>query len=72
MSKPGMQEEIEITVDGVTYRYSQLCEEAQAQAHSLQFVDAQIAELKAKLAVFQTARNAYQTALQQLVPRTQQ
>jgi hypothetical protein len=67
-----MQEEIEVTVDGVTYRMSELSDEAQAQVTSLQFVDAQIAELQAKLAVCPTARNAYQSALEQLVPRTRQ
>jgi DNA repair ATPase RecN len=67
-----MQDEVEVTVDGVTYKLSELSEEAQAQANNLQFVDAQIAELQAKLAVFQTARNAYQAALQQLVPRIHQ
>ncbi|WP_256078326.1 DUF6447 family protein [Massilia sp. YIM B04103] len=67
-----MNEEVEVTVDGVTYRLSELSEEAQAQATSLQYVDAQIADLQAKLAVFATARMAYQNALQQLVPRTRQ
>jgi hypothetical protein len=67
-----MKEEVEVTVDGLTFKLSELSEEAQAQATSLQFVDTQIAELHAKLAVYQTARNAYQSALQQLVPRTRQ
>lgn len=64
-----MGDTIEVTVDGVTYRFDELGEEAREQVTNLQFVDAQIAELNAKLAVFQTARNAYQAALQQLVPR---
>ncbi|NVE01391.1 DUF6447 family protein [Massilia sp. BJB1822] len=67
-----MDEEVEVTVDGVSYRFSELSEEAQAQASSLQYVEAQIADLNAKLAVFTTARMAYQNALQQLVPRTRQ
>jgi len=67
-----MQEEMEVTVDGVTFKFSELSEEAQAQATSLQFVDDQIADLHARLAVFQTARNSYQAALHQLVPRTHQ
>lgn len=69
---PDLHDEVEVTVDGVSYKFSDLCEQAQAQASSLQFCDTQIAELQAKLAVFQTARNAYQSALQQLVPRTHQ
>jgi hypothetical protein len=67
-----MQEELEITVNGVSFKLSELSEEAQEQANNLQFVDAQIANLQAKLAVFQTARNAYESALQQLLPRTHQ
>jgi len=68
----GNNEELEVTVDGVTFKFSELSEEAQAQVTNLQFVDAQIADMNAKLAVFQTARNSYQAALHQLVPRTHQ
>lgn len=67
-----MEDEVEVTVDGVTFKLNELSEEAQSQVNNLQFVDAQIAELNAKLAVFQTARIAYQNALQQLVPRVRQ
>lgn len=67
-----MQDELEVTVDGVTYKMDELDEEARQQVTSLQYVDAQIADLQARLAVFQTARNAYQAALSQLVPRTRQ
>lgn len=67
-----MQDELEVTVDGVTYKMDELDEEARQQVTSLQYVDAQIADLQASLAVFQTARNAYQAALSQLVPRTRQ
>jgi hypothetical protein len=67
-----MDEELEVTVDGISYKVSQLSAEAQAQVTNLQFVDAQMADLNAKLAVYQTARNAYQAALQQLVPRATQ
>ncbi|MYN30501.1 DUF6447 family protein [Duganella levis] len=67
-----MDDEIEVTVDGITYKLSELGDEAREQVTSLQFVEAQITELNAKLAVYQTARNAYQAALQQLVPRLKQ
>ncbi|EEF27482.1 conserved hypothetical protein [Ricinus communis] len=67
-----MEEETEVTVDGVTYKLSELSEAAREQVASLQFVEAQMTELNAKLAVYQTARNAYQAALQQLVPRLKQ
>lgn len=68
----GLNDEVDVTVDGVSYRLAELSQEAQAQVTSLQFVEAQIADMQAKLAVFQTARNAYQAALQQMVPRTRQ
>ncbi len=67
-----MEDEVEVTVDGVSYKVSELSEAAREQVANLQFVDAQMAELHSKLAVFQTARNAYQNALQQLVPRIKQ
>ncbi|MYM97353.1 DUF6447 family protein [Duganella vulcania] len=67
-----MDDEIEVTVDGISYKLSELSEAAQEQVANLRFVDAQMAELNAKLAVFQTARNAYQSVLQQLVPRVPQ
>lgn len=67
-----MDDEVEVTVDGISYKLSELSEAAQEQVANLQFVDAQMAELNAKLAVFQTARNAYQSVLQQLVPRVPQ
>lgn len=67
-----MDEELEVTVDGVSYKVGTLSEEAQVQVSNLQFVDAQMSDLNAKLAVYQTARNAYQAALQLLLPRTQQ
>lgn len=67
-----MQEEQEVTVDGVSYRLSDLSAAAREQVTSLRFVDAQMTELHAKLAVFQTARNAYEAALRELLPRTHQ
>lgn len=72
MNGDAMHDELEVTVDGVTYKMDELDEEARQQVNSLQYVDAQIADLQARLAVFQTARNAYQAALVQLVPRTRQ
>ncbi len=67
-----MDEQLEVTVDGVSYKVSTLSEAAQAQVENLRFVDAQMAELNSKLAVYQTARNSYQAALQQLLPHTRQ
>ncbi|MYM38687.1 hypothetical protein GTP27_05025 [Pseudoduganella sp. CY13W] len=67
-----MDDELEVTVDGISYKVADLSEEARAQVTSLQFVDAQMADLSAQLAIYQTARNAYQAALQQLLPRPKQ
>lgn len=67
-----MDDELEVTVDGISYKVSELSAEARGQVTNLQFVDAQMVALNAKLAVYQTARNAYQAALQQLVPRAPQ
>ncbi|MES2901301.1 MAG: hypothetical protein V4723_16335 [Pseudomonadota bacterium] len=63
---------LEITVDGVSYKYSQLGEAARAQVANLQFVEAEIARLNSMLAVMQTAKNAYNSALNELLPRTTQ
>ncbi len=67
-----MDDELEVTVSGITYRVRDLSAEAQGQVANLRFVEAQITELNSKLAVYQTARNAYQAALQQLIPHTRQ
>ncbi|MFA9215935.1 MAG: hypothetical protein ACEQSK_02415 [Sphingomonadaceae bacterium] len=67
-----MQDEVEITIDGISYRVSELSAEAQAQVANLQFVDTQMAQLQAQLAVYQTARNSYEHALHLLIPRTRQ
>ncbi len=65
-------EEIEVTVDGVSFRMDQLNEEARAQVISLQFVQAEIERLNAQLAVYATAKIAYQNALRNCVPRSTQ
>ena len=49
--------------NGQSYDLDELSDEARAQVTSLQFVDAEMVRLKAQLAVFQTARNAYLQAL---------
>jgi hypothetical protein len=67
-----IRNETEVTVDGVTFRLDQLSAEARAQVASLQFVQAEIERLNNKLAVYATARNAYQKALFDLVPRLAQ
>lgn len=65
-----MEEEIEVTVDGATFRVADLSPEAQAQVTNLKFVDAEIVKLNAQLAVYTTARMAYENALRAAVPRS--
>lgn len=65
-----MEEVEEVTVDGVSYRVSELGPEAQAQVQNLKFVDAEMAALNARLAVYTTARNAYEQALRLALPRS--
>lgn len=67
-----IEEQVEVTVDGVTYPYAKLNDEARRQVANIQFVDAEIVRLNNLLAVMQTARNTYQKALNEQVPRTAQ
>lgn len=48
-----------VTVDGVEYELDTLSDNAKAQLHSIQYVDAEITRLNAMLAAFQTARLSY-------------
>ena len=52
-----------ITVDGIEYNTEDLTENGKAQLASLQFLEAQMSKLKSEIAVYQTARNAYVSAL---------
>jgi uncharacterized small protein (DUF1192 family) len=66
------EKELEVTVNGTSYRVSELSSEAQTQVSNLRFVDAEIARLQAQLAVYTTARNAYENALREALPRSLQ
>lgn len=52
-----------ITVDGIEYNSEDLSDKGKAQLASLQFLEAQMRKLKAEIAVYQTARQAYVGAL---------
>ena len=52
-----------LVVNGKSYDLDKLSDEAKAQVASLQFVDAELVRLNAQIAVYQTARNAYVSAL---------
>ena len=56
-----------VTVDNKEYDFESLSEETRAQFVSLQFADQEIAQLQARLAAMQTARNAYAQALSNLL-----
>lgn len=53
-----------ITIDGREFDTDKMSADARNQLMSLQFTDQQIAQLQAKLAMAQTARNAYAKALE--------
>jgi hypothetical protein len=61
-----------ITIDHVEYDSESLSPEALGQLQSIQFVDSEVAKLNARIAAMNTARNAYATALQELLPAEQQ
>ena len=52
-----------ITVDGIEYNTEDLSENGKAQLASLQFLEVQMKKIKAEIAIYQTARSAYVTAL---------
>ncbi len=64
-----MDDEEEVTVDGVTFKVASLSEEARTQVNNLKFVETEIAAMQARLAVYTTAKLAYQNALRQELPR---
>ncbi|TWI68499.1 hypothetical protein LZ24_02469 [Desulfobotulus alkaliphilus] len=60
------QEGIEtITIDGKSYKLNELSEKARNQIINLRVTDQEIARLNQKLAIAQTARASYASALQQ-------
>jgi hypothetical protein len=52
-----------ITINGTNYTTAKLSAEAHAQVQNIQVVDAEIGRLQQQLAIAQTARNAYSSAL---------
>ena len=60
-----------LTIDDVEYDSESLSPEAMAQLQSIQFVDSEVARLNGRIAAMNTARNAYATALQELLPHDQ-
>ena len=61
-----------ITIGNLEYDTESLSPEALAQLQSIQFVDAEVAQLTGRIAAMNTARIAYATALQELLPQQQE
>jgi len=61
-------EPIKITIDDKEYLFDDLSDDAKAQIHSIQFVDSEINRLNALLAIANTAKIAYQSALKDAMP----
>jgi hypothetical protein len=60
-----------ININNVEYDTESLSPEALAQLQSIQFVDSEVARLSNQVAAMNTARMAYSSALQELLPSEQ-
>jgi hypothetical protein len=60
-----------VTIDGRTYEVDKLSGSARQQAANIHLVDQEIHRLQVQLAICQTARTAYATALQAALPKDQ-
>ena len=60
-----------INIDNIDYDLDTLSVEAKAHIASLQFVDAELQRLQAKIATLQTARAAYASALTEMLAQGQ-
>ena len=58
-----------ITVNDVTYQLSDLSEECIRELTSVKFCDEEIMRLNFKLAAITTAKNAYSTRANELLPK---
>ena len=58
-----------ITIDGTQYDLENLSEAAKSQLTNIQVTDQEIARLQQRLAIAQTARQAYARALQGELPQ---
>lgn len=58
-----------LTYNDKTYNVSELSEDARKQIVNVQATEAEIKRLQVQLAIAQTARNAYQQALVELLPK---
>mgnify|MGYP001403999928 FL=1 len=61
-----------VTINEIEYDTESFSQEALAQLQSIQFVEAEVAQLSARIAAMNTAKNAYAAALQELLPQKQE
>lgn len=64
-----MADKQQVTIDGVTYQQSELTTAAKIQLSHLRTAEQQIARIKQRLAIAQTARMAYADALKAELPK---
>lgn len=58
-----------VTIDGKEYDTEALSDDARNNMLNVQYCDQKLSELKRELAMAQTARNAYATALKGALPK---
>lgn len=58
-----------VTIDGRQFDLDTLSGEARQQAANIQVIDQEMARLKTRMQIYQTARNAFAVALQQALPK---
>lgn len=66
-----MEEIQKVTIDGKEYQLDSLNEDARNQLTNLRMADQRIAQLRADLALAQTARNAYARVLADNLPKSE-
>ena len=59
-----------ITVDGIEYNTEDLTDNGKAQLASLQFLEAQMRQLKNEIAIYETAKRGYAAALKAELEKT--
>ena len=68
---PKKKSENKITIDGVDYKSDELSDNAKTLLANIQFVDVQIQQLNSELAVADTARIGYSSALKSELGKTE-
>ena len=63
------EQEAMLKINDQEYKISDLSDNAKAQLQSLRFADVEIQRLNMQLALVKTARNAYQSALVDELPK---